>query len=187
VLTAAITAVLLAAGGAIGAWIAGSPDRTAAAAADPQNSAGPGAAAARTPNDTGYGSRPATPGVLSGGPGPGPGPGPHGPPPRLPKPGRPGLPRQQVRLSQTTGSSRTIFKVYGYGWPPGQPLTLTLMRAGADLQPQPLAADAHGNFNYWINVDHQFFADGLPSGSYRVEVAGPSGVLAATTFTVQGS
>jgi serine/threonine protein kinase len=176
VLIAVITAVLLAAGGAIGAWIAGSPGRTAAAA-DPRTRA----AAASTPNGIGYGLNPANPGIPFGGPGR------HGPPPRLPKPGRPGRPRQRVRLSQTTGSSRTIFKVYGYGWPPGQPLTLTLMRAGADLRPQPLAADPHGNFNYWINVDHQFFADGLPSGSYRVEVAGPSGLLAATTFTVRGS
>ncbi len=183
-LTAAITAVLVA-GSAAGAWIADSPGGTVAGL-PARHPGGAGASATPSLRGTPYGYTPG-PGITPK-PGIPPGAGIHGPPPRLPGPGgnRP-RPRQLVLLSQTTGSSRTIFKAYGYGWPPGQPLTLTLIRAGAEHGSQQLSADPNGNFNDWINLDHPFFPGGLPQGSYRVVVAGPSGIQAAASFTVRGS
>jgi hypothetical protein len=173
---------VLVAGGA-GAWIADSLDGTVAgqAARHPGGapaSATPGLGGAAPGYNPNSGTNP-NPGIP-------PGAGVHGPPPRLPDPGgnRP-PPRQLILFSQTTGSSRTIFKAYGYGWPPGGPLTLTLMHAGADDGSQQLSADPNGNFNDWINLDHTFVHGGLPQGSYRVVVTGVSGIHAAASFTVR--
>jgi serine/threonine protein kinase len=181
--TAAITAVLVA-GGAVGAWIADSLDGTVAGS--PARHPGGATASAKPGLGGGYGYNPNS--GINPNPGIPPGSGIHGPPPRLPDPGgnRP-PPRQLILFSQTTGSSRTIFRAYGYGWPPGRPLTLTLMHAGATDGSQQLSADPNGNFNDWINLDHTFVHGGLPQGSYLVVVSGPSGIHAAASFTVRGS
>jgi serine/threonine protein kinase len=191
VLTAAITAILLVAGALIGAWIADSPHSTAAGPTTPHSGSTNKSLPAHSPGhslapDPGYppgALRQSGLGVLSvlvpQGPPPLPRPAPNGDGPRLS--------RQVIALSRTTGSGHRTFKVYGYGWPPGVRLLLTLTRAGSGSRSEPLPVDTRGNFNYWINVDYQIYRRGLAAGSYRVVVSGPLGIAATANFTVQAS
>ncbi len=100
----------------------------------------------------------------------------------LPAP-RPGKP--VAGMIQNFGDSHTVFVVIGRGWPPGQPVTVTLVGVG----PSPVhpVADSAGNFNYAINQDHEFFRGGLPLRTYRVAVTGPGGGRAKTSFLVDHS
>ncbi len=84
-----------------------------------------------------------------------------------------------------TGTSQTLFKVFGYGWPPGLPLTLSLTHQGAVPRSQVISADLMGNFDYEINLDHRVFAHGLPPGIYYVTVAAPRAPTATASFIVR--
>jgi serine/threonine protein kinase len=181
-ITGAIAAVvIIASAAAIGASLAGRPaDRSAGSSAGqlggtPGSSPSNSGSAGGGPNTNGS-SVPLRPGALV-----------PTPPPRLgPGIGRP-PPRQHIALDRTTGNSLTQFNVYGYGWPPGVPLTVTLSHPGAETRSQIIYADRMNNFNYEINLNHEFFAHGLPPGDYRVMVAAPQGPVATAYFTVQRS
>lgn len=173
VMAAIATVLLIASAAAVGASLAGRPGGSSAASTGATSGATAGGAKAT--NSYGW-SVPY-----------GPGPGPLGPPPRLRTgPGHP-PPRQLIYLNLKTGNSQAQFKVYGYGWPPGRPLNFTLAQAGDAPKSRVIYADLKGNFNYGINLEHEFFAHGIPPGRYHVTVALPQGPEAAAYFTVQRS
>jgi hypothetical protein len=93
---------------------------------------------------------------------------------------RPGKPA--VGMNQAFGDRRTEFVVIGRGWPPGRPVTVTLIGVGSS--PVHPVADSAGNFSYAINQDHEFFRGGLPLRGYRVVVTTPGGGRAKTGFLV---
>ncbi len=88
----------------------------------------------------------------------------------------------QIGVSQIQGDSRTVFIVHGQGWPPGRPVTVTL--AGVRASPEHPVVDDVGTFSYAINQDHEFFAGGLPLGTYEVVATGPGGARAVARFAV---
>ena len=88
----------------------------------------------------------------------------------------------QIGVSQIQGDSHTIFVVHGQGWPPGRPVTVAL--AGVRASPEHPVADDVGSFSYAVNQDHEFFAGGLPLGTYEVVVTGPGGARAVARFDV---
>jgi Protein kinase domain len=88
-----------------------------------------------------------------------------------------------VAVSQPTGDSQTSFIVRGQGWPPGQPVTITLVGVGrSPIHPD---ADLTGAFNYAINQDHEFFPGGLPVATYTIRVTDSNGASAQARFQVQ--
>ncbi|MGO8957053.1 MAG: protein kinase domain-containing protein [Streptosporangiaceae bacterium] len=88
-----------------------------------------------------------------------------------------------IGLNQDIGDSRTIFVVHGQGWPPGKPVSVTLVGVGASsIHP---VSDSMGTFNYAINQDHEFLRGGLPVGVYTVRVTDASGATATARFDVQ--
>ncbi len=88
----------------------------------------------------------------------------------------------EVGVSQIQGDSHTVFVVHGQGWPPGRPVTVAL--AGVHASPEHPVPDDVGSFSYAINQDHEFFAGGLPLGTYEVVVTGPGGARAVVRFDV---
>ena len=90
--------------------------------------------------------------------------------------------RPQIGVNQIQGDSQTVFIVHGQGYPPRRPVTVTL--AGVHAPPAHPVADGAGTFNYAINQAHEFFAGGLPVGTYEVVVTGPGGSRAVARFTV---
>jgi hypothetical protein len=162
VLAAAVTAVVLIAGGvAIGVSFA---DRQPKAAAASHTSAQ--SAAGRPPPPSGQ-------------------PPPEGPPPfagsaaalSAKAGGKPA-----IAMSQPFGDGHTGYVVIGAGWVPDRRLTVTLRGVGVSAE-HPVA-DGVGTFNYVINQSHEFFPGELPSGTYHVVVTGPGHARAATVFTV---
>ena len=90
--------------------------------------------------------------------------------------------RPQIGVSQIQGDSQTVFVVHGQGYPPRRPVTVAL--AGIRVSPEHPVADDVGSFNYAVNQAHEFFAGGLPLGTYEVVVTGPGGSRAVARFTV---
>jgi hypothetical protein len=86
-------------------------------------------------------------------------------------------------LNQDIGDSRTTFVVHGQGWPPGKPVTVTLL--GVRSSPIRPVADLLGTFNYAINQDHEFLPGGLPNGVYTIRVTDAEGARATARFSVQ--
>jgi hypothetical protein len=107
--------------------------------------------------------------------------GPGFPPPQNVVAATPGTP--YIGLLQETGDSRTIFVIHGEYWPPGRPVTVTLVGVG----PSPIrpVADGVGNFNYAINQDREFFRGLIPVGTYTVRVTAPGGLSVQAKFAVQ--
>ncbi len=91
--------------------------------------------------------------------------------------------KPQVALYQRLGDSRTVFVLYGLGWPSGQPVTVALV--GVRASPEHPIVDSAGTFSYAINQGHEFFPGALPAGTYRVVVTVPGGARAVTSFVVQ--
>jgi hypothetical protein len=89
--------------------------------------------------------------------------------------------RPQVALYQTFGDSDTVFVLHGEGWKPGQAITVELSGRVSPVHP---IVDEAGTFNYAINQDHEFFRNGLPTGTYHVLVTASHGARATATFTV---
>ena len=88
-----------------------------------------------------------------------------------------------IGLNQDIGDSRTVFIVHGDGWPPGKPVTVTLVGVGSShIRP---VADDMGTINYAINQDHEFLPGGLPLGIYTVRITDASGASATARFEVQ--
>ncbi len=109
-------------------------------------------------------------------------PGGQGPPPDVINPGGPNSGTPFIALNQDFGDRNTGFVVHGQNWPANRPVTLALVGVGAaTIQ---LLADGAGTFNYVINQDHEFFADGLPPGTYTVRVADSAGASATARFRV---
>src|SRR5581483_2016021 len=90
--------------------------------------------------------------------------------------------RPQIGVNQIQGDSQTVFIVHGQGYPPCRPVTVALAGVRASAV-HPVADDA-GTFNYAINQAHEFFAGGLPVGTYEVVVTGPGGSRAVARFAV---
>ncbi len=87
-----------------------------------------------------------------------------------------------IGLNQDFGDSRTVFVIHGDGWPPGKPLTVTLVGVGSSgIHP---IADRMGTFNYAINQDDEFIHGGLPVGIYTVRVTDARGATATARFSV---
>jgi hypothetical protein len=105
------------------------------------------------------------------------GPPPGGPPPALVNSGAP-----FVALNQDFGDKDTGFLVHGQNWPVHGPVTITVV--GVGTSPIHPVADDRGTFNYVINQDHEFFAAGLPPGTYTIRVTDSAGASAEARFTV---
>ncbi len=73
--------------------------------------------------------------------------------------------------------------MHGDGWPPGKPLTVTLVGVrSSGIHP---VADRMGTFNYAINQDREFRRGPLPVGIYTVRVTDANGASATARFDVQ--
>ena len=155
---------LLAAGTALGGYLAGSK---------------PSAGAARDPGRTPSPTPDATPRFSLPPPGIGP---PPGPDVRsiAAVTGKPAM-----AINQPTGDGNTTFVVLGAGFTPGTRVTIRLV--GAGIAPVHPPVDNTGAFNYVVNQDHEFFPGPLPPGPYRVVVTAPGGVRRTATFTVNNS
>jgi Protein kinase domain len=156
--------VLLAAGTAIGGYLAGGK---------------PGARTGRDSKATASTTPSATPSFIL--PPPGVAPLPANDPRRMAAAtGKPA-----VVLNQPTGDGNTTFVVIGAGFVPGVPITIRL--AGLGVSADQPRADNTGFFSYAINQSHEFRPGPLPPGSYRVLVTAPHGVRRTLTFTVNNS
>ena len=89
-----------------------------------------------------------------------------------------------IALNQVVGDGNTGFVIHGGNWPPGKPVSITLV--GVGTSPDHPVADRAGTINYAINQAHEFFRGGLPPGTYTVRVEGPGGTQALARFLVQG-
>ncbi|MFL6130580.1 MAG: hypothetical protein ACJ73E_16155, partial [Mycobacteriales bacterium] len=133
-------------------------------------------------------------GVLLGGwltrgdpPAPGPQPTAGGPPPREPPPPPSGASRRAtglptVDVNQPHGDGDTTFVVYGRGWAPGIPVTVTLI--GHPSSPDRPVVDRAGAFNYTVNQRHEFFPGRLPVATHTVVVTAPGGRTEQVSFQV---
>jgi hypothetical protein len=92
----------------------------------------------------------------------------------------PGIPA--IGVSQPIGDGNTVFIIRGQWWPVGKPVTITL--AGVGTSPAHPIVDQNGSFNYAINQGHEFFADGLPAGTYTIRVTDATGASAQARFEV---
>jgi hypothetical protein len=90
--------------------------------------------------------------------------------------------KPQIGVSQIQGDSHTVFVVHGQGFPARRPVTVAL--AGVRVSPEHPVADDVGTFSYAINQAHEFFAGGLPLGTYEVVVTGPGDSRAVARFAV---
>jgi hypothetical protein len=90
--------------------------------------------------------------------------------------------RPHLVISQDHGDGYTVFVIYGQGWPPGRPVTVSLTGVGAS--PERPIADSLGTFSYAINQNHEFYPGGLPLGTYHVLVTGANGKRATARFVV---
>jgi Protein kinase domain len=105
------------------------------------------------------------------------GPPPGGPPSTVANSGAP-----FIGLNQDIGDSGTGFMVHGLNWPVHSTVTIALV--GVSMSPiHPITDDA-GTFNYVINQDHEFFAAGLPPGTYTIRVTDVAGASAEARFIV---
>ncbi len=89
-----------------------------------------------------------------------------------------------IALNQAVGDSNTGFVIHGGNWPPGKPVSITLV--GVGTSPDHPIADRAGTINYAINQAHEFFRGGLPPRTYTVRAVGPGGTEALARFLVQG-
>jgi serine/threonine protein kinase len=90
-----------------------------------------------------------------------------------------------IVMNQPMGDASTIFLIQGRGWRRGTDVTIRLVIHGKTLEsPIHPKADFAGTFNYAINQTGEFFANGLPTGQYRVIVTGPTGRRATAKFKV---
>ena len=105
------------------------------------------------------------------------GPPPGGPPPQVVNSGAP-----TVALNQDFGDKDTGFMVHGQNWPVHGQVTIALVGVGTSTI-HPITDD-RGTFNYVINQDHEFFAGGLPPGTYTIRVTDTAGASAEARFTV---
>jgi serine/threonine protein kinase len=87
-----------------------------------------------------------------------------------------------AKLIQTYGDPDTIFVIQGRDWPPGLPITVTLVGVGPSRE--HVTVDMAGIFNYAINQNHEFFRFGIPPGRYTVIVTAPNGLRATLRFNV---
>ena len=87
-----------------------------------------------------------------------------------------------VALNQDFGDKDTGFIVHGLNWPVHGPLTIALV--GVRASPIHPIADDRGTFSYVINQDHEFFAAGLPPGTYTIRVTDAAGASAEARFIV---
>jgi len=87
-----------------------------------------------------------------------------------------------VKLIQNYGDPDTIFVIQGRDWPPGLPITVTLVGVGPSRE--HVTVDEAGIFNYAINQSHEFFRFGIPPGRYKVIVTAPNGLRATLRFNV---
>jgi hypothetical protein len=85
-------------------------------------------------------------------------------------------------VSQAVGDQATIFIIRGQWWPPGKPLTISLVGFGAS--PVHPIVDHDGSFNYAINQDHEFFAGSIPVGTYTIRVTDGAGASAQARISV---
>ncbi len=92
------------------------------------------------------------------------------------------LRRPFVGLNQPIGDKDTGFIVHGQNWPVHGQVTIALV--GVRTSPIHPIADDRGTFNYVINQDHEFFAAGLPPGTYTIRVTDAAGASAEARFTV---
>ena len=93
----------------------------------------------------------------------------------------PGVPF--IALNQVVGDGNTGFVIHGGNWPPGKPVSITLV--GVGTSPDHPIADRAGTINYAINQAHEFFRGGLPPRTYTVRVVGPGSTQALARFLVQ--
>jgi serine/threonine protein kinase len=105
------------------------------------------------------------------------------PPGGLPPPGTTSHGAPNVALNQPNGDPDTTFVIHGSNWPPGHPITVTLV--GVRTSPIHPIADRAGTFNYAINQDHEFVRGRLPPGVYTVRVTDSAGASAKASFEVQ--
>ena len=156
--------VLLAAGTAIGGYLAGSKP-SARAGRDPR------VTASTTPSVT-PGFSPPPPGI--------------GPPPGADVRSMAAITgKPAMAINQPTGDGNTTFVVLGAGFAPGARITIRLV--GTGVSPEHPPVDNTGVFNYVINQGHEFFPGPLPPGAYRVVVTAPGGVRRTATFAVNNS
>ena len=87
-----------------------------------------------------------------------------------------------VALNQDVGDKDTGFIVHGLNWPVHGLVTIALV--GVGTSPIHPIADDRGTFSYVINSDHEFFAAGLPPGTYTIRVTDAAGASAEARFTV---
>jgi hypothetical protein len=87
-----------------------------------------------------------------------------------------------AKLIQNYGDPDTIFVIQGRDWPPGLPITVTLVGVGPSRE--HVTVDMAGIFNYAINQNHEFFRFGIPPGRYTVIVTAPNGLRATLRFNV---
>ena len=87
-----------------------------------------------------------------------------------------------IAMAQVQGDYDTEFVVHGYGWPPGDLVTLTL--PGHRSAREKVIVDRGGTFNYAIGHDPVFYPGQIPLGWYRVVATLPGVKTAQTRFHV---
>jgi hypothetical protein len=87
-----------------------------------------------------------------------------------------------IAMAQVQGDYDTEFVVHGYGWPPGDLVTLTL--PGHRPGREKVIVDRGGTFNYAIGHDPVFYPGQIPLGWYRVDATLPGVKTAQTRFHV---
>ena len=153
-------AALLAAGGVVGASLAGTHGRAPASS---------GTSSATPAGTTTY---PTLPAVPPANPGP--------PPATLPNGTST---RPKLVMGQPFGDGYTVYVVHGSGFVPLTQVQVHLMGHGvASFRP---TVDQKGTFNYAIDQGHRFFPGAIPAGTYHVLVTGARGRQATTTFQVR--
>jgi hypothetical protein len=67
-----------------------------------------------------------------------------------------------------------VFTIVGRLWPPGQPVTMSLL--GVATAPKQLLIDRAGNFTVVLNGRHSFFRGQFTKvGAYQVSFVAPGG------------
>jgi hypothetical protein len=103
------------------------------------------------------------------------GPPPGADPPPVPAGGTSVTPK--LTMGQPQGDPYTGFQIHGSGFVPSTHVSVALVGFGT-AKFEPLI-DPKGTFNFTIDQDHDFFASGIPVGTYQVLAKDSNGVQSA--------